>query len=191
MQVAYGLGTELICAWTSTLTQSPLPPNYIHSHFDRPTPSPLSANVITECLQTSLQIFSYKFFSTNLSKVKLEIPWNSSTIFRSNHWMCSIKMLFLKILQYSQKTAYVGLFFLVILKLPVKGTFSYKKTPCNSSWKTKWSLSSYFLFTTCSSVHIWKIEKVLQRSRWLFLLIIAFSVILFVSTFTNKLYLNQ
>ena len=97
--------------------QIPLPPNHIRSHFDEPPspPSPLSANIITECPRTSIQIFSHKFFCTDLSKVKLEILWNSSTIFRSTHRRCSIKT-FLKILQYSQKNTCVGVSFLINLQ---------------------------------------------------------------------------
>ena len=46
---------------------------------------------------------SYTFFCTDLSKVKLEILRNSSTIFRSSHWRNFIKKLLLKILRYSRQ----------------------------------------------------------------------------------------
>ena len=72
-----------------------------------PPPSPLSANVITECPRTSTQLFSYKIFCTNLSKVKLEILWNSSAISRR---------MSLKILQYSEKNTCVGVSFSIKLQ---------------------------------------------------------------------------
>ena len=78
---------------------------------------PLRANVIAECPRTSIQIFSYKFFCTNLSKVKLEILWNSSPIFRSSHQRCTIKKLFLKVLQYSQKNTSVAVSFRLVWSL--------------------------------------------------------------------------
>ena len=111
MQVAYGLGTELIYAWTFALTQ---PSSPIITPI---TPSPLSASIITECSRTSIQIFSQKFLCTNLPKAKLEILWNSSTIFRSSHQRCSIKKLFLKILQYSQKNTCVRVSFPLVWSL--------------------------------------------------------------------------
>ena len=47
--------------------------------------------------RTSLQIFLfYKFFCANISLVELEILRNSSTIFRSSQWRCSIKKAILK-----------------------------------------------------------------------------------------------
>ena len=66
----------------------------------------------------SLQIFLfYKFFCTNISQVELEILRNSSTIFRSSHWRCSIKKLFSNILWYSQKNTCVGVSFLIKLQI--------------------------------------------------------------------------
>ena len=61
--------------------------------------------------RTSLQIFIfYKFFSTNLSKVELEIFRNCSTIFKS-HWSLSKKKLFLKIVIFTERHLCLGLFF--------------------------------------------------------------------------------
>ena len=82
------------------------------------------------------------------------------------------------------------LFFLAILKLPVKDTFCYKKRDATAHEKLDDSCQVIsYLQHVLLYIHEKK-EKVLQRSRWFFLLI-AFSVILSVSTFTNKLDLNQ
>ena len=61
----------------------------------------------------SLQIFLfYKFFCTNISQVELEILRNSSTIFRSSHWRCSIKKAILKhFVIFTGKYLCWGLFF--------------------------------------------------------------------------------
>ena len=60
-----------------------------------------------------LQIFLfYKFFCTNISQVELEILRNSSTIFRSSHWRCSIKKAVLKhFVIFTGKHLCWGLFF--------------------------------------------------------------------------------
>ena len=61
----------------------------------------------------SLQIFLfYKFFCSNISQVELEILRNSSTIFRSSHWRCSIKKAILKhFVIFTGKHLCWGLFF--------------------------------------------------------------------------------
>ena len=69
--------------------------------------------------RTSLQIFLFhKFSCISLSQVvELEMPGNSSTIFRSSHRRCSVKKVFSNILWYSQENTCVGASLLINLQL--------------------------------------------------------------------------
>ena len=58
-----------------------------------------------------MQINLYIFICTSLSKAKLEILRNSSTILESRHQKSSIKKLFLKILRYQRVITCVGSLF--------------------------------------------------------------------------------
>ena len=61
------------------------------------------------CLYKS---FSFINSSVQIFQVELEILWNSSTIFSSSHWRCSIKKLLWNILWYLQENTCVGVSFL-------------------------------------------------------------------------------
>ena len=78
------------------------------------------------------------------------------------------------------------LFFLAILKLPVKDTFCYKKRDATAHENVK----LFLIYNMFFCIYMKKKRKCYNDQDGFFLLI-AFSVILSVSTFTNKLDLNQ
>ena len=53
------------------------------------------------------------YFQTHNTEIFLYQTWNNIFLFRSSHWGCSIKKLFLKISQYSQENTCTGVSFLI------------------------------------------------------------------------------
>ena len=130
--------------------------------------------------RTSLQIFLFhKFSCISLSQVvELEMPGNSSTIFRSSHRRCSVKKVFSNILWYSQENTCVGASLLINLQLisPV----ALLKRDSNTDFLVDLGqfLRTPILKNICEGQHFWKVfcknifeirtlqRKILMKQKW-------------------------
>ena len=108
---------------------------------------------------TSLQIFHfYEFLCTNISQIELEILRNSSAIFRSSHWRCSIKKAIIKhFVIFTGKYLCRGLFF---DKVAGHGTCSIIKEILQHRYflvNSRKFIKRPISMNICKQLHCWKV----------------------------------